>query len=120
MKLNRIGSRHKEGGFTLIEMLIVLFIIGALLLVIIPNLTDSGVQAQQKACDANKQMIEAQAETYYLENNHQYPSVNDLVQSNYLKEIPRCPLKPEDTTAYSINEDGSVTCAYHDKSTNGE
>ncbi|EGL83267.1 hypothetical protein CathTA2_1168 [Caldalkalibacillus thermarum TA2.A1] len=115
MMLKKINIREREGGFTLIEMLIVLFIIGVLLLVIMPSLTDSGVQAQQKACDANKKMIGAQVEAYYLDHQRQYPKdVTQLVSKGYLKEIPMCPMQPTDEASYTINQqNGEVTCQYH-------
>ncbi len=116
-------SRLKNGhGFTLVEMLIVLFIIGALLLVIVPNLTDAGVDAQEKACDANKKLIAAQAENYYLNNGNNYPSdVGELVAEGYLSEPPACPVLAADdgrgtggsSDHYHINSQGEVTCEHH-------
>lgn len=96
-KLRFMKKLVQEHGFTLIEMLIVLFVIGALLLIAIPNLTGAGVDAQEKACDANKKLIITQAESYYLENGNVYPDdLDDLLDGNYLKEEPLCPSDPKE------------------------
>lgn len=115
--------RHckNENGFTLIEMLIVLFIMGALIMILVPNLADAGKEAQQKACDANKKLILAQAETYYLEHGHDYPeTIDDLIETNYLREEPVCAADPESSGSYyfSENDEGDfvVLCQIHDGS----
>jgi competence protein ComGC len=100
-------------------MLIVLFIIGALLLIILPNITRSGVDAQEKACQANINILQAQVENYYLDHQHQYPSeIQDLVHEKYLKKIPTCPLDPDNDKAYQISN-GQVRCTLHDNLSNG-
>jgi competence protein ComGC len=103
-----------QEGFTLIEMLIVLFVIGALLLVILPNLTGTGEDAQAKACDANVKLIQTQSESYYLDNAHTYPSgVDVLVREGYLSNRPVCPA--DENATYSIQQtSGEVTCSHHD------
>lgn len=60
-----VRRSHGENGFTLIEMLVVLFIIGLILAIAIPNLKAAGLKAQEKADLANRQMIAAQADQYF-------------------------------------------------------
>lgn len=87
MNANRF---YGERGFTLIEMLVVLFIIGLILAIAIPNLKAAGEKAQEKADLANRQMIAAQADQYFLEYR-EYPSVEELVKRGYLRAVPPCP-----------------------------
>lgn len=103
-----------QKGFTLIEMLIVLFVIGTLLLIIVPNLMSTGTDAQTLACDANKKIISSQVESYYLHNGHTYPkSVKQLYDEGYLPEMPVCPLNVNgDEDFYSISAEGDVTYSY--------
>mgnify|MGYP001163263075 CR=1 FL=1 len=114
-------GKNRQSGFTLMEMLIVLFIIGALITIIMPNLTNAGVRAQHKACEANKKVILAQAEAYFLKNGHEYPdNVQELVDAGYLRETPYCPLEHEEATLTSyqlskVDETLIVTCNHHDK-----
>lgn len=88
MKRNRF---HGEKGFTLIEMLIVLFIIGLIMAIAIPNLKAAGSKAQERADLANRQIIAAQADHYFLEYGEYPDSVKELVKRGYLRSIPPCP-----------------------------
>jgi len=99
----------KEKGFTLIEMMIVLFIIGTIISIALPNFLASGEKAQVEADLANKMIIKAQLESYYLEHNNQYPTdLNVLVTEKYLEKIPDCPTGG--TYTFSVSEvDNKVT-----------
>ena len=58
----------KKKGFTLIELLICLFIIGLMMLLIIPNIANQRQKAQEKSDAAIVKVIENQQELYLLEN----------------------------------------------------
>ncbi len=102
LKLNQ--KKKKEQGFTLVELLIVLFIIGVLMSIVVPNIRAAGEKAQSRACLANQKLIHVQMENYYLENG-EYPPDSDeltgstegdflyvLYEENYLDSIPSCPV----------------------------
>ena len=80
-----------EKGFTLVEMLVVLFIIGLILAIAIPNSKAAGEKAKDRADRANRQMISAQADNYYLEYGEYPGSVAELVKRGYLRSVPACP-----------------------------
>lgn len=81
----------EEKGFTLIEMLVVLFIIGIIITIAIPNLKSAGESAQERADQANRRLISAQADNYYLEYGEYPASVDELVKRGYLRSVPPCP-----------------------------
>lgn len=60
-------------GFTLIEMLIVVTIIGILAAILLPRVSSSGRQATQAAHKKIRTQINSQIELFYF-NAHQYPS----------------------------------------------
>ena len=93
-----------EKGFTLVEMLVVLFIISILILVTIPNVSKHFASVDEKGCDAYILMLQGQVEAYKLDTR-QYPSsIDELVKEGYIKEQnPKCP----DNTDIKI-EDGIV------------
>lgn len=82
--------KRDEAGFTLIEMLIVLFIIGVIIAIAIPNLTKTGDAAQSSAEEANIRMLEALAENYRLAEGEYPTKLGDLVTEEYIKELPEC------------------------------
>lgn len=58
----------KKKGFTLIELLICLFIIGLMMLLIIPNIANQRQKAQEKSDAAIIKVVENQQELYLLDN----------------------------------------------------
>lgn len=95
---------RKDNGFTLIEMLVVLFIISVLILITIPNVTKHFSTVDDKGCKAYVQMVQGQVEAYKLEYKT-IPTIADLVAKNYLKENETsCP----NGKTVSINSNGEV------------
>lgn len=84
-----------RGGFTLVEIMIVVAIIGLLAAVAIPNLVRARKQAQQTACIANLRAIEGAKETWALENKkggQDTPTEADLVgPDKAIRDKPQCP-----------------------------
>lgn len=102
-----------ERGFTLIEMLVVLFIIGLIIAIAIPNLKAAGETAQTRADEANRKLISAQADNYYLEYGEYPASVHELVRRGYLRSVPRCPAGKGEyviNPSLDIPSDQRVTC----------
>ncbi|MUK87137.1 prepilin-type N-terminal cleavage/methylation domain-containing protein [Ornithinibacillus sp. L9] len=71
-------------GFTLIEMLIVLMIISVLIILFIPNLGDKSKSVSDKGCDALVTVVQAQVDTYLLDNGHTPVNLDELIDEGYL------------------------------------
>lgn len=84
--------KHNEKGFTLVEMLVVLFIMAVLILVTIPNVSKHFQTIDDKGCEAYTKMVEGQVHTYKL-NHSKYPnSLADLSTAGYLPvDGNKCP-----------------------------
>ena len=85
---------HK--GFTLVEIMIVVLIIGILLAIAVPNFIKARETSRAKACVANLKQIESAKEQWAMDNNKQNgatPGWTDLVSgaNGYLKAQPSCP-----------------------------
>lgn len=73
-----------NAGFTLIEMLIVLLIISVLIILIVPNLSNSSKDINDKGCDALVAVVQSQVNLYYLENRAYPTDLDALVSNNYI------------------------------------
>ncbi|MBF0776603.1 competence protein ComGC [Streptococcus azizii] len=72
-------------GFTLIEMLIVLFIISVLLLLFVPNLSNQKETVKQAGNAAVVKVVEGQAELYELQNGGE-ASLSKLIEAGAVTE----------------------------------
>lgn len=93
-------------GFTLIEMLFVLTIISILIMLIIPNLSGKSEEVHETGCDALVAVVQAQVNTYQLENGAYPKSLAELEEKQYItKDQRQC--SKETPIRYS-EEDGQV------------
>ena len=88
-------NRNRKSGFTLVEIMIVVAIIGLLAAIAIPNFVKARQASQKSACVANLRQIEGAKATWALENKKvgtDTPTDGDLFGSTlYIREKPGCP-----------------------------
>ena len=105
----------KKQGFTLVEIMIVVAIIGLLAAIAIPNFVKARTTSQQNACINNLRLVDASKQQWALEQRQQ--SSNTPVGSDlqpYLGrgasgELPSCPVDPANgfATSYAVGNVGS-------------
>lgn len=81
-------THRPDGGFTLVELMIVVVIIGLLAAMAIPAFQKVRQSSQDKAVLNNARQLSAAADQYFLENGTSTVSISGLVgTSNYVKAI---------------------------------
>ena len=79
--------KTKKKGFTLIELLVCLFIIGLMMLLIIPNIAQQRQIAQKQSDEAIVKVIQTQQQAYMLDNKtKEIPDVQTLMDKKYITE----------------------------------
>lgn len=110
---------RKDEGFTLVELMVVVLIIGILVAIAIPVFNAASSSARQKACFSNQRVIEGAVQQYVAADpTHVIGTValavdtaNPLVgATGYIKEVPKCTNAGADGKSYVIDGTGTTNC----------
>jgi general secretion pathway protein G len=93
----RTKQQH-EAGFTLVELMIVMAIIGILLLVAVPRYVSTLKLARESVLREDLQVLRSAIDSYTMDKQKAPQSLDELVQEQYLKKIPEDPMTHSDTT----------------------
>ena len=111
MSLSRLANRKR--GFTLIEIMIVVLIIGILLAIAVPNFVRAREASRAKACVSNLKQIQSAKEQYAMDNRvaegGAAADTNLYGAGKYIVVKPTCPATNADYTIGVVG--ANPTCA---------
>ena len=100
-----MAGKGTEAGFTLLELMIVMLIIAILAAVAIPAYMASIKAAKEAVLKEDLHVMRAGIDAYTADKEKAPQSLDDLVQSGYLKKIPQDPMTHSDSTWVTATDD---------------
>ena len=91
-------GRKQDAGFTLIELMIVMAIIGVLAVIAVPSYVSALKHAREAVLKEDLHVLRAAIDSYTMDKQKAPQSLDDLIQDGYLKSIPEDPMTRSTTT----------------------
>ncbi len=112
-----LGPPRGQDGFTLIELMVVVLIIGILVAIAIPVFNAASNNTRRSTCFANERELEGAAQQYLAANDRMWdlagcvdgdatPNTADILVPQYLRTAPQC---SETHLYYHMDAQGQVT-----------
>ena len=86
-----IRIRKQDAGFTLIELIIVMTIIGILMLLAVPRFSGAIKMAKEAVLKEDLHVMREAIDSYTMDKQKAPQSLEDLVTDGYLKRVPEDP-----------------------------
>jgi len=116
--------RQRDDGFTIVELMVVVLIIGILVAIAIPVFNATRERTELRTCFANQRTIEGAVSVWRVDSTLPVSVLAGLIDSSnlllspaYLKAPPACPAAPSPANrnnptaaegAYSLDSSGNV------------
>ncbi|MGD0903399.1 MAG: prepilin-type N-terminal cleavage/methylation domain-containing protein [Terracidiphilus sp.] len=101
--MRRIGKQ--DAGFTLVELMIVMAIIGVLAVVAVPSYISALRHAREAVLKEDLHILRSAIDSYTMDKQKAPQALDDLVQEGYLKSIPEDPMTRSTSTWVTDSSD---------------
>jgi len=103
------GNRdvHGSAGFTLLELLVVMTIIGILAAIAVPALRDSPKRAMEATLRADLFTFRSVLDQYKGDKGNYPPDLQTLIKDGYIRKIPLDPITKQADWALTMEEEPS-------------
>ena len=103
-------SLHRaEQGFTLLELMIVMVVIGLLAAIAIPSYTNNIRNAREAVLKEDLHTMRTAIDSYTVDKQKAPQTLDDLVQAGYLKSLPVDPFTHRSDTWTPVQSDSMST-----------
>src|SRR5262245_56434405 len=105
-----------QSGWTLLEIMIVVFVIGLLAAIAIPNFIHARSNSCEARCINNLRQIDAGGQTWASENNKQSSdtyTLDDIKDYFQRDRIPQCPSGGQYGPTFTVGQPPTCTVAGH-------
>ncbi len=96
MRMTR--RRRGQDGFTLVELMVVMLIIGVLAAIAIPSYISSLKSAREAVLKEDLHVLRQAIDSYTMDKEKGPQSLDDLVQDGYIKDVPVDPMTHSNST----------------------
>jgi general secretion pathway protein G len=109
MRARTVGPQRGERGFTLMELMIVMAIIGILSAIAAPIFKHMVVKAREATLKEDLHTMRQAIDSYTVDKEKAPQSLDDLVQAGYLKSMPIDPMTSRSDTWIAGQSDNLTT-----------
>jgi general secretion pathway protein G len=107
--MNRMRrAAHRQAGFTMIELMVVLAIIGTLATLAIPTFRVSVIKAREAALKEDLFVMRDLMDKHYTDHGVWPPALQDLVDKEYLRSLPVDPFTGSADTWVEVFDTGAT------------
>ncbi|MFQ5801929.1 MAG: type II secretion system protein [Candidatus Methylomirabilales bacterium] len=89
-------------GFTFVEIMIVLAVLGILLTIAVPSYMHSVTKAKEATLKETLYVLREAIDQFYADNEQYPPSLDVLVENRYLRRIPKDPVTGSTDTWFFV------------------
>ena len=100
-------EKRSQQGFTLLELIVVVAVIGILATIAMPKMKDFPRRASEAALKTDLRVMRDAIDQYFGDKGHYPSSLDALVEDGYLRKIPEDPItQSADTWEVELEEYG--------------